>query len=273
MVFYFTGTGNSLFVARSLDPEPISIPQVIHRESLTFRADRIGIVCPVYGHEMPQMVQDFIHRATFVTDYLYVVLTYGAAHGDVVRHVQRVFAATKHQPDLVRTILMVDNFLPGFDMEQQQAMDKNVEGQLQKIREQVQGREHFIEPVSDADFRLHAGYAAMVHHQDARCWANLTFTDRCIGCGLCTKVCPAGCIHLANGRAHRTGENCQACLACAHVCPETAIRLEPAFGFQEPNPEARYRNPEVTLSDLVAANWQCAGKEETPSVDAASETA
>ena len=53
MVFYFTGTGNSLYIAKKLDAAPISIPQIIRRENLTFRAEQIGIVCPIYGHEMP----------------------------------------------------------------------------------------------------------------------------------------------------------------------------------------------------------------------------
>ena len=80
MIFYFTATGNSLYVARQLDSECISIPQVIHGE-LKFKAERIGIVCPVYGHEMPETVKKFIKKATFDTDYLYLVETYGHRHG------------------------------------------------------------------------------------------------------------------------------------------------------------------------------------------------
>lgn len=47
MVFYFTGTRNSLYVAKQLDSEQISIPQVIHRTDLDFEAAAIGVVCPV----------------------------------------------------------------------------------------------------------------------------------------------------------------------------------------------------------------------------------
>lgn len=61
------GTGNSLYAARRLDEECISIPQVMDRTDLQFQADRIGIVCPVYGHEMPQMVKAFISRAELQT--------------------------------------------------------------------------------------------------------------------------------------------------------------------------------------------------------------
>ena len=34
MIFYFTGTGNSLYVAKELDENYISIPQVIRQEKI-----------------------------------------------------------------------------------------------------------------------------------------------------------------------------------------------------------------------------------------------
>lgn len=38
MVFYFTGTGNSLYVAKQLEANPESIPQVLRGEKLEFTA-------------------------------------------------------------------------------------------------------------------------------------------------------------------------------------------------------------------------------------------
>jgi flavodoxin len=81
MLFYFTGTGNSLYVAKRIEASPISIPQAVHDADKHYKDDAIGVVCPVYGHEMPQMVKDFLKNATFETDYFYLVLTYGHVHG------------------------------------------------------------------------------------------------------------------------------------------------------------------------------------------------
>ena len=39
MIFYFTGTGNSLYAAKELEEELISIPQVIKRDRLAVAAD------------------------------------------------------------------------------------------------------------------------------------------------------------------------------------------------------------------------------------------
>ena len=79
--FYFTGTGNSLYVAKKLEEKPISIPQIIRNETLEFTADAIGIVAPVYGHEMPPMVKQFMQKEVFHADYFYIILTYRNRHG------------------------------------------------------------------------------------------------------------------------------------------------------------------------------------------------
>lgn len=70
MIFFFTATGNSLYIAKQLDSELVSIAQAIH-ENIVYQAEKIGIVCPVYGHEMPQIVKDFLKKSQFETDYLY----------------------------------------------------------------------------------------------------------------------------------------------------------------------------------------------------------
>ena len=60
MLFYFTGTGNSLYVAKNIENDPISIPQIINKQEQIYKGDRIGVVAPIYGHELPEMVKEFL---------------------------------------------------------------------------------------------------------------------------------------------------------------------------------------------------------------------
>lgn len=255
MNFYFTGTGNSLYIAKQLDEENYSIPQVIHQKKLIFSAEAIGIVCPIFGHEMPQMVKEFLAKATFNAKYFYIVLTYGARHGGAVELAENYLASVGKQADYIATILMVDNFLPAFDMEQQLSIDKNVDGQIEETKADISDRKNEIEKVTLKDKIAHKGYLAKVKNAPETIWAKYEITDECIGCGICTRVCPASCIGVKNQGAFHYGNNCQACYACVQACPKMAIQ----FGdipMKEPNPTARYRNPHITLKELVEANNQ-----------------
>lgn len=65
LIFYFTGTGNCLYVARQLaddNTELLSIPQLMKQKELNFEADEIGLVYPIYGHMPPYMVHQFLKR-------------------------------------------------------------------------------------------------------------------------------------------------------------------------------------------------------------------
>lgn len=263
MVLYFTATGNCLAVARELagaegTGEPVSIAQEMRREGeLAYADDAIGIVYPVYGHMMPHLVREFVERATFDTPYLYFVCTYGCRHGGAAELCASDTGAAGLEPAYVTTLLMTDNWLPGFDMDEQRALlpGKHVEEHLARILADVAARRHWIEPATDEDRTAHEEFMSRgVAFEPAALGDFLRIdAEKCVGCGVCASVCPAGCIALEDGIARRdalVGQGCNACLACIHACPARAIELPGG----EVNPNARYRNEQVTLADLQAAN-------------------
>lgn len=69
IVFYFSATGNSLYVARQLSDDLLSIPQEMKKDDLTYEADEIGLVCPIYRCAPPEMVKRFLGRAKLKADY------------------------------------------------------------------------------------------------------------------------------------------------------------------------------------------------------------
>lgn len=254
MVFYFTGTGNSLYIAKELDTSLVSIPQAIKKGELTWEADSVGIVCPIYGHEMPAMVKEFIRRAELRTDYLYVVLTYGEQHGGAAEIAASYLESVGKQAAYINSIKMVDNFLPVIDMEEQVKKDKKIPQHLAAIKADLERRKKMIQKAGLKDKAVHKMYLEMVKRQPETLWSMFKVTDDCIGCGICTKVCPGGCIHLENQRAVHDPEDCQACYACIHACPKLAIQF--ALLQPEKNPKARYRNEHIQLKEIVAANNQ-----------------
>ena len=253
MVFYFTGTGNSLYIARQIEEDPVSIPQAIHEANLVYSADSIGIIAPVYGHEVPPMVKDFLKNAEFHTDYFYMILTYGNRHGGAAELAQKLCGECGIPVNYINVIRMVDNWLPGFDMNEQVAIDKCIPQQLAPILADIQVKKNAISPVTDTDRAAHQQFLAGISKMSADAWQHLIcVTDACIGCGICEKVCPSASIHVADGKAVHTPGNCQTCLGCVHACPQKAIGLT----IPEKNPDARYRNEHISLQEIITANQQ-----------------
>ena len=57
IVLYFTGTGNCLYVAKTLSEVNVSIPQAMKKGEFDYEAEEIGIVYPIYGQMSPNMVR------------------------------------------------------------------------------------------------------------------------------------------------------------------------------------------------------------------------
>lgn len=250
MIFYFTATGNSLYIAKQLEENPISIPQV--KSGMAFKDATIGIVCPVYCGEIPKAVFNFIKNTKFETDYLFLILTYGMDATDSAEFTFNQCKKRGIQFDYIACIKMVDNYLPAFDMAAEKEIDKKISEQLSVISADINGRKRGFPTATDAGRKLHKRVALMNKiYPSANNGGALVITDKCVGCSICKKVCPIGNIAVSNGSAKRLNKKCEFCLACIHNCPNNAIALK-----RERNPNERYRNENITLDEIINANNQ-----------------
>lgn len=268
IIFYFTGTGNSLYIARELadeNTELLSIPQMMRQQRFDFEADEIGIVYPIYGHMPPNMVRKFIQKAKLNAAYKFAVLTYGARKCNAVEIWDEAASKAGHKFDYIATIIMVDNWLPNFDMNEQMKIDKHIPENLAKIEAEINEQAHWHEPVTEEERMQHAGFMGFTGLDPEEGFlmkADQCFTveDSCVQCGICTNVCPRGNYTLGSGGIEMKGD-CEFCFACIQNCPQKAIKFKkdsgmPLLHFGEVNPNARYRNEHVSIADLKAANNQ-----------------
>lgn len=217
-----------------------------------YEDDVIGLIVPDYYSEMPLIVRRFIEGSSFTCNYFYLLVTYGCHDRIAVEWGKYYLESLGIRVHYANSILMVDNYVPGFDMSKEIAIDKKIGDQLTVLKQDLEDRRVWYK-VPDAqahasyDRSLNGGYQTKVR-DDSRSFA--LNADVCIGCGICTKVCPIGNMKLEEKKAVRVQEICEVCLACLHHCPKKAITM---IG-RDVNPSARYRHPEITLKDIIDAN-------------------
>lgn len=254
MLFYYTATGNSLYVAKQLDANPISIPQIIKNDNLVFEDETIGIVCPVFAGEMPRMVQEFLAKATFKTDYFYWVSTYGKDDTVHAEFAQKKCEENGIDLKFATSVLMVDNYLVAFNMVDEMAMDKKEDEQIERVKADIAARKTGIPQASEFGRNLYNMVQGRYkEHPEMNDGSLIAMnSEKCVGCGICAKVCPRGIIVVEEGKSGRTQQTCDLCMACAHACPQKAIGLK----IPERNPEARFRHPKVSLQEIIKSNQQ-----------------
>lgn len=279
-IYYFSGTGNSLAVARdvcrALEGTLIPIPDIIHRQTCVDpAAEVIGIVFPVYYETcggLPLIVRRFVSFLTNIeTSYIFGICTYGSG----------MFAALSNLGKLIETrggilsariaVNMPANLYPGLVRKKQPKMLATWKQNIATVSNYIVKRKkgsiqlpnliagpfypvfrllgplllYLYKNVTIRELRRYSGsdgstYEELLPRMDG------SFTlapDKCISCGTCEEICPVHNIVLENGGPvwqHR----CEFCLACYHWCPVGAIDSTAVKGA------LRYHHPEVSVDDI-----------------------
>jgi len=245
-VFYFTATGNSLSVAKRIGGTLISIPLVIDSYNLHFSDDAIGVVFPVHWWNLPIMVRRFIDKASFEADYFFAIGTCGSLAGGEMVSLRNLAKKNGYCFDYAGHLLMLDNYLPAYDMGAQieKLPRKLVAERIDKIVADINRRETVK---AKANFGKRALTAIMGHvFKPGNNAKKYIVSGKCNRCGVCAQVCPANNIAVAENVSFCG--HCEGCLACLHLCPQNALHLN------NEKSDRRWRNPEVSLKEIIEAN-------------------
>ena len=247
---YFTATGNCLYVAKRIGGRLLSIPQLMKKESIEISDDAVGVICPVYAVEMPMMVREFLARASIHTDYFFLIYTYGMGYGEAFAHAELAAREAGLKLSYINAIQMVDNYLPGFEMQDQ--MDtlwkKDVEGQIEAVCADLTQRKTRTVTITAATRAKMAMYRRMLAKPILRkdTAQGYIVNDHCNQCGICAKVCPSNNITVTEEVTF--SDRCEVCYACLHNCPQNALHMRSERSV------VRFRNEHIKLKEILSAN-------------------
>jgi len=257
IIYYFTGTGNSLAAARAIcrhlgncELKSIAlIPGAV--TDITPDADRVGIVCPVYDFGLPSIVVEFVQRLDLSrTGYCFAVLTMGGIGASALHQIDDlVFTRSRRHLDAAWTVKMIGNFVPLYDP----AKGVKRERLLAEAEKRLAGIASMIDNGlmvrPDTAFLsgllkhvMYDGFIRRIHDADK----NFIADERCTSCGTCADVCPVHNIEMVEGKPVWK-HHCELCCACIHLCPVEAIQ----YG-QKTRTRGRYHHPDLKIADMKA---------------------
>ena len=250
-IFYFTGTGNSLYVAKRFGGELYSIPQVLKEKTHIFEDEKIGIIFPTYGFSAPKIVKEFMEKVTLKSPYIFVIMTCGNNNGNAAKWFTSF--AKKHNIEIQysNSILMTGNHIPLVDIEVEKSIDKNIETNIDKLINDVANNKNYINNgmILGSVLRNALKVINTFHPMDSP--SKFSVNDKCIKCSTCIKVCPRANVSFDKSNNIIFGNCCESCLACVNNCPKKAIQVK-----GDKNPNDRFRNNNVSLKEIIDSNNQ-----------------
>ena len=228
MIFYFTGTGNSLAAAKALAKEGeqlVDIAAARRTKSFTYQVKKgepVGFVYPEYCGSVGEPMLDFIsHLELSGQRYVYAVVTCGGSSSTsagLLRRALRRRGIRLHRAFRVR---MPDNcivFLPTPSEEKAKKLLAEADRKLAEIRSEI--------PKCKIRFAGPGLIASLMQpvYRAARTTKPYHADNTCISCGRCAKVCPEQAIEMRGGKPQWVRDKCAMCTACINRCPVQAIQ-------------------------------------------------
>ena len=267
-IYYFSGTGNSLIVARDIaektNAKLIPIASQIEKEVITANADIIGIVFPVYYCDIPPIVKRFAGKLDNISNkYIFAVCTYGGGAGDSLKTLSRIICSRGGELSAQYGVHMPQNaFLKSWENHEKiyrkgkkklEIISKNVIIQKKEILLDdlllslvLFPFNKFLKLMSKRGLAKLSNSSPDVPIEELMYRADRSYStnEKCNGCGICVEVCPVNNIKITGGNPVWLN-HCENCLACYNWCPHKAIQGEIA------QKEYYYRHPDVKISDII----------------------
>lgn len=253
-IFYYSGTDNSLWIARALarelgNAEVVSMVGWANKRHI-IKSRRIGLVFPVHIWGAPGRILEFLDQLP-ATDagYIFAVASNGGQVANTLVQLGKVMQSKGLKLSSGWSVVMPSNYIPWGGpgpIAKQNELFAAAGARISDIAQGINRRvESHVEkgPLWQRIVFTWLYKISFPHipEMDGKFWAD----ERCNQCGLCIEICPNNNIKLDDGRL-TWQKQCEQCLACIQWCPREALQ----YGKKTPAYE-RYHHPEIGLKDIL----------------------
>jgi Pyruvate/2-oxoacid:ferredoxin oxidoreductase delta subunit len=252
IIFFFSGTGNSFDIALRISRkiEKTDIVNIASSKKLPNLDNykRIGLIFPVYGFTMPNIVSKFISLLSKNSNaYYFCIVTLGGAGLGAEYRIHEAFDRKNIELRYITHIYMPENYI----ITSMVAADKIINKTLRDSEKNV-GRiaDDIIKYTKKKPWKsIFYNMVKKISREETEQWPlrakkKFIINGNCIMCKKCIKICPVENIKIIEEKiifeAH-----CECCLACMHSCPKEAIN----YGTKTIG-KKRYINPNIKIEEI-----------------------
>ena len=274
MLYYFSATGNSLQLAKDfaekMNANLSNIATLVNNsknEDIETDANFIGFVVPVYFLGLPKIVVTFLEKLVIKSKnpYVFAVVTYGGFKGGALNQIAEILSKKNIKLNYGGAVGTVGTYIKMYDIDLEKINERLDKANLKadKLLADIKAQKHKI-VVPKIDIFSKMMYEKYLKECENNA-SNFVVDNSCIGCGLCSKLCPTQNIKAAAGAQvfspceaeNETAERavtffrpgfsnkCQQCFACVHWCPKQSIQYTESTRGRK-----RYHNPKVSVEEI-----------------------
>ena len=232
MVIYFSGTGNSRYIAKriadKLQDNLLNInDRIKENDTQTIEVNqKLMIVVPTYAWRIPEIVRDWIVKTEFKgVEQVWFVMNCGSEIGNAAKYNQQLCDKKGFAYMGTAQIIMPENYIALFatpEPEQARQIVAKAEPVIDEVIKEIAAGHAFAAPRKNLyDCVMSGPVNKMFYPLCVRAKA-FCVSEECISCGKCVNVCPLNNITLKDGKPV-WGKKCTHCMACISYCPTKAI--------------------------------------------------
>ena len=231
-VFYFTGTGNSRYIARKIaavtDGELVELKTKFKTNDFSpvTAEENVVFVTPTYCYRIPQIVSEWIKRVSFTgVKRVWFVMDCGSGIGNAAKYNKELCDEKGFEYMGTAKIVMPENYIAMFnapEKDEAARIIRNADPFIEAAAETIYSGNKLKSPRFFPHDMLISGSVNPLFYKYSVTSKPFKAGKSCIGCGKCASLCPTNSIIIKNGKP-LWGDNCTHCMACICHCPTQAI--------------------------------------------------